>query len=417
MMQLPGTDRVLDEVRRLHKRIAGARLYASDTAFLDSLGAALERTRDAVAVRRILRAAVTLRGNIFSESPLLCSLAQAQGPGSICPSFPRVGKREQCELVLGKPPQAFFNGALTPKEAAQALTDGYTDAIGWLLRETRSRGISCVARSAAVARWIAACTADAPRWQALLVPRGDHGAYYARTDEIEDADLVNGLRTGVEVAFRRSDERVAAIRRAEMQKASGPIAEGARLHDPPSWWKPIRCARLLLTKAALVAEGREVHHCVADYDYRVRDGSSVLVSLSVPKRDKRTGRVTILRSTVEYSGEGDTHRRTLLDPRRVQHRGSCNQVPHALLEKALRVCERRWFGRVLGFTTEVTPEMRAEHIRRQVMGRDPVLQPLRAYQRVAPVFDTFHFPRYPGGGVPLDSWSRLTAAGRGAQRR
>ncbi len=106
------------------------------------------------------------------------------------------------------------------------------------------------------------------------------------------------------------------------------VQRGKPLASPPRWWRPARCARLLLTGSQLVAEGRQVRHCVSTYAGYVRQGESVIVSLLI-----RDGDGLVHRSTVELD------RRTALVR---QHKGPENETPSPLCQRALEVLSRRW---------------------------------------------------------------------------
>lgn len=141
-----------------------------------------------------------------------------------------------------------------------------------------------------------------------------------RTRPLRASDLPRGRgyeRASVDAVFERAGER---LRRA-LEKSMR--SRGEPLRAAPRWWRPARCAGLLLSAAELAAEGRVLEHCVASYVPYVRRGESVIVGLCVLGH----------RSTVE------------LDPRTVdvrQHKGPGNEAPHALCVRALEVMVRRW---------------------------------------------------------------------------
>jgi hypothetical protein len=261
----------------------------------------------------------------------------------LCPAYPNATRVLQARLALGEPPTKVLAG-LTSKEAHHALTQGYDNPIHYLLREHqlgRGRGI----RTVDVARWLVACYSDEERRDALLKeriergPHGEeiHGTLLHRVDELMDDDLPNGTATGVNVAFDRAASRAWDNWQKENATKSQPLAA------TPRWWRPVRCARLLMSAGDLVREGKEMGHCVGSYSHYVRTGMSVIVSIAVRARNK-DGSYTLHRSTADIDREmtatdGDygTHVTNVL-----QHRGRLNADPPDLCVKALEVCLTRW---------------------------------------------------------------------------
>jgi hypothetical protein len=248
-------------------------------------------------------------------------------PGiDLCPAYPNAPEGIQARIVLGEKPTQILRG-LTAREAHEALTAGVVSAEAWLLRDTpweRAR-----VRGPEVARWLAACAKDPQRKAALETervergPHGEeiHGRLIDRVDEISRHDLVRGEKTGVREAF----ERAARRRWEQWQK------ENEKKHEPlapvPAWYRPIRCARLLMSAAELIAEGKDMQHCVGSYSPYVRSQRSVIVSICVRARDG------VYRSTAELD------RRTLQVR---QHKSYQNGEPHEFCRRALDVCLRRW---------------------------------------------------------------------------
>jgi len=256
-------------------------------------------------------------------------------------AYPRAPLRFQARLVLGERPADLLPG-LSAREAHEGLTLGFHSSVDYLLRDAPvTMTLGSGVRDIRVARWICACLADPPRRQALLresTERGPHGEWIrgvlaSRVDEIEVEDLPCGSATGVAAAFR------SAARRAWQRWQGEAETQHELLATPPEWWTPIRCARLLGSAAELVAEGRQMGHCVGSYSIYVKRGISVVVSIVVPdcrpecSGEPRASGLGLLRSTVEI----ERHTGKVL-----QHRGLGNGYAPDLCEKALRVCLKRW---------------------------------------------------------------------------
>ena len=355
---------ILAEVRAECARLGAGRVNATSVATLQELERRIADLPDEAA-RRVTISMVQLRTGVFSTLPSVMRLyLESRGP--ILTVFQRSPMTTQAKVALGLKPTDLFAG-LTSKEAHEALVFGCVDAYTYILRNVLagSCDMTIVTRSLAVSRWVAACWADSERREALLLRRTGAATlqdapmpdveqfgpprFIDRLDEIEECDLTKGVSTGVRAAFAASAARLA--RQNEQAIRERRLMSGEKLAGLiPSWWKPIRCARLLTTPEELSAEGREMHHCVGGYYSRVARGESVIVAVRVPdlKNQEVTagtqssyqrrmmavkkGVPTWRRSTVEYSPEG----------RRVQHYGPSDKVPHPLCIKALGCCERRW---------------------------------------------------------------------------
>lgn len=199
-------------------------------------------------------------------------------------------------------------------------------------------------RTVKIARWIISVMDDPARLAALMRTRSERGAhgeiiegsFGSRLDELRDVDL----RDSVEETFERAARRMWKASERAMAKKQEPLAA------VPRWWKPARCAKLLLSGADLIAEGRDMHHCAATYAGYVAHGDSMIVSLRVPFCDRRLlprdRPLLFHRSTVELD------RRTLAVR---QHKGPGNAEPHAVCKAALAVLLRRW-GRTDGCWVE-----------------------------------------------------------------
>lgn len=304
-----------DSTRRDHRE--AVRTLDRATATLERIP---EHARDRVAAALCVR------------YPALGAILSPPVVEPLCPAYPRVREAWAARLVLGERPTQLARG-LTRREAHEALRDGAssdTDALDWLLADTPVEGREV--RSVAVARWILACWRDPARRAALETERVERGPggeeirgrLIARVDEISARDLARGEATGVREAFESCARRAFARWEAEHERRHEPLAAA------PRWWRPIRCARLLMSGAELVAEGREMRHCVGTYAAHVRSGRSVIVSLCVRDRDG-----AVHRSTAELDRATASVR---------QHKASANGPPHWLCERALRVIERRAKG-------------------------------------------------------------------------
>ncbi|MCL2450290.1 MAG: PcfJ domain-containing protein [Polyangiaceae bacterium] len=258
--------------------------------------------------------------------------------GPLCPAYPRLvdgdaqTARVAARLALGQKPARVLAG-LTAREAHRALSVGVTDPVAWLVCHPSLADEDIdpgSVRSVPVARWLLACRADPARWDALTRPRtsrGPHGETIEgrlldRIDEVRAQDLSRGPATGVDAAFEAAAKRAYDAWCREAERQHQPMAAA------PTWWRPIRCAGLLLSAAELVAEGREMRHCVGTYAPYVRRGSSVIVSICLRARDG------VHRSTVEVDRSSG---------RVLQHRGVGNAAPPRYCAHALRVCRARWF--------------------------------------------------------------------------
>lgn len=256
--------------------------------------------------------------------------AALEGPATAYPGAPL---EVRARLALGDTP-AQISGGLTAAEAHRWLSEHPEWQPGsWLAQgvacdsgaaATHTLGVRLCLRDLRVARWLVACWRDPPRRAALereRVERGPHGEeiagrYLDRVDELRRTD-VRSPRDSVEAVFGRAKVRL--LREMECSLRS----RGEPLHAAPRWWRPVRCARLLLSAADLAAEGRALQHCVAQYVGYVRRGGSVIVGLCVLGH----------RSTAE------------IDPRTLelrQHKGPRNVEPHPLCQRALTVCLARW---------------------------------------------------------------------------
>lgn len=259
-------------------------------------------------------------------SPVLRHLAPPDARQRVLEAVPEAYRQAPTELlarlVLGEPPVALSDGLLSRQQAHEWLQEAHrASAAQWLLARV---GVpqDCVRDvPTPVARWVAARMAVPEQRAALERTRAEtvagvrvEGRYLDRLDELRESDL----RPSVEATFRSVAERLRADTECRVAQMRGdPLA------PPPRWWRPARCARLLLTGPELAEEGRALRHCVATYAPLVHARRAVVVALRVAEH----------RSTVE------------LDPQTAavrQHRGVANTAPPELCRRALEVLARRW---------------------------------------------------------------------------
>ena len=315
--------RVLDAIRAERARLGSAVLYRNAAANVDRIVALLEGCPERHHDRLAACLAQVEPGVYDRFAGVAAEWAQRQLP--LCPAYPHAPRTFQARLSLGAKPADLYPG-LTPKEAHEALGLGCKTPIAYLLRGFEF-GDRLGVRSVRVARWLVAVSNDPPRWEAMIRIEDPGEAYWGRLDEIEDADLPDGIATGVARAFDRADARAEAANRGLRHAA------GERLAPPPPWWKPMRCATLLNTRELLEREGTAMHHCVGGYAYRVAQGDCVLIAFRVRVfRNKALLRVE--RSTAELMPNGRT----------AQHRGPFNREPGAFCRAALEIGKRRWLG-------------------------------------------------------------------------
>ena len=249
--------------------------------------------------------------------------------GPLCPSYPRLARKAQARVALGERLDRVYRG-LTPREAHEAALEGAAGACEYLCASLPAS--VAVPRYPAVARWLARSWADPARRAALETEREHHGPGGAvvrgklvdRVDELHPVDLRGPEGAGVQAVFARAARRAYAEWSTEHETDEAPLASA------PAWWRGARCAKLLLTRAALIREGRAQSHCVGGYADVVRSGRSVVVSIAILGADG-----TVERSTAEID-------RATIAVR--QHRAHSNKAPSAICERALEVLRRRWLA-------------------------------------------------------------------------
>ena len=234
----------------------------------------------------------------------------------LCPAYPGASLAQAARLCLGESPVQVSGGQLTRREAHEWLSSApELPPTEWLARGLPAECHQL--RSAAVVRWLY----DVRRrggWGQLERARTLHGPagqvvrwrFLDRIDEIQDEDLVRGVRTGVEEAFGHAAERAGASWIEQNRENHRVLAS-----VPPRWKLYRNSMRPLVTPAQLIREGEEMHHCVGGYAAAVERGQSIIISLSVVGH----------RSTVEMTPDG----------RVLQHYGPHNDTPHPLCQRVL----------------------------------------------------------------------------------
>lgn len=225
-------------------------------------------------------------------------------------------------LFLGESPLSIAGGLLSKAEAHAWLMDGAPAMAPWLQARLIADERIPQLRSVHVVRWVAE-----------LLRRGSQGLFRDRTihgpagqvlrvrlvdkiDEIQDEDLINGLKTSLDSAFERAGRRLSDAQTSD----DVPLA-------PVPQWRVYRHGRWLLTANALRLEGKTMGHCVGGYTSSTRSRQSACLSLTIHGH----------RSTVEMSPEGIVF----------QHRGPWNKDPHPDLVRLLDAILKRNRGRPL----------------------------------------------------------------------
>lgn len=243
----------------------------------------------------------------------------------ICPQYSGSTNKKymilKARIVLGESPTDVLPG-LTSKEAHDALMLGFHNASEYILRDiTISSNKDRF--SVKVARWIVGCFNDSERRAALLLERSERvagaeirGRFIDRVEELCDSDLINGMGTGVRVAFEECSKRFYA----EWEKTAENSHEA--LNSIPHWWVPASYAKILMSAHDLMVEGRAMHHCVGTYASAVQSGAVIIVSICFFDEENN-----LHRSTVEL----DRKTKKVL-----QHRGDSNKEPSELCKEKVK---------------------------------------------------------------------------------
>jgi hypothetical protein len=253
-------------------------------------------------------------------------LQAALGSGRVfAPAFSALPGPLAVRICRGEAPVALAGGVLDAREAHAWCLAGAPEVTAWLQQRLLSHLDLRLPplREVAVVRWLA----DVARrggLGAITKERIAHGPdaqqgvyqYVHRIDEILQEDLVRGVRTSVDEAFRHAAERVttAALDRWE---------EDWRVLAPaPPWPAFRRSCRWLRTPAELVAEGKALGHCVGGY---------------APVVAQR--RVAIL--SIAWGGERSTAEIRLPGGQVLQHCGPRNGPPSPIHVRILQQVLRR----------------------------------------------------------------------------
>lgn len=213
---------------------------------------------------------------------------------AVCPAYPNINRGLANRIVRGESPAIASDGKLTGKEAHQWLMAGGGDIEVWLATHL---GVPAH-RDVKVIRWLAAVRA-AGRWATMEKVRttfigGERRPFTALDvlDEIQDIDILTGKDAVGDVLNRVS------ARRSE-EYAQQHEGDHTVLASLPGWCATLpRWVRPLRTPAALVKEGREMHHCAGTYSQVVRSQKGVVLSFISRGR----------RSTIEMSHDGTSCR-------------------------------------------------------------------------------------------------------------
>ena len=242
----------------------------------------------------------------------------------LAPEYPRVSLDQARLLRRGQSPMQLARAAdpqceFARSEAHRWLTEAPAAApLAWLASSLGAPGL----RSWLVAAWLRRVLGHPAEREALRREREFRGPagqtvrvrFADRLDEIQDEDLDRGPATGVQRAFER-----AAARYGEAHLAG--LAKDFRVLSAPPEWRLGTRVRCLTTPAALVAEGREMRHCVGGYASAVERGQCVILAIATRGH----------RSTVEISPAGQIR----------QHKGPSDGHPHPACAAALRSFLRR----------------------------------------------------------------------------
>lgn len=233
------------------------------------------------------RRAQQLRAAIAARDPQDPALA-----AWLAPEYPRASLSQACALRQGQSPLSLArregaDEAFTRREAHQWLSESpATPPLTWFASQLGGVGSL---RSWTVARWVAAVRRRPAEWSALLRdrefpgPAGQRatGRFLDRLDEVQDEDLVEGTRTGVVRAFERAAERLGEAYLSRLGRDHRELAPEPVWRVPRAGSRAMPTARWLRTPAALVREGREMHHCVGGYSCAVEAGSCHILAVNV----------------------------------------------------------------------------------------------------------------------------------------
>lgn len=226
----------------------------------------------------------------------------------LCPSYPAIPRDLAVRIGGGESPVSVSGNTLSRKEAHRWLDSGARlQPADWLADDAgipRHRDLTVV-------RWLIACRADKNRWTAIQRTRtqivaGQQQEYRALDilDEIQ-ADDIPRPSASVDAVLRSAAQRQGESYAARHQHDYRVLA------NLPAWTRyvPAR-VRILRTPSALIAEGRDLNHCVGGYTHAVESGQSIIIALA-----SRNG---LDRSTIELDAK-------TLDVR--QHKARRNASP------------------------------------------------------------------------------------------
>lgn len=245
----------------------------------------------------------------------------------LAPSFSGASLAQATTLCQGVTPHQLAGRELTRREAHQWLSESpHVTPLDYIRKKYVDEGLRLpFVRSITLLHWLVAVKRR-EGWGQLTKERRTYRpggeivrfTFLDRVDEVQDADLVRGERTGVVEAFEAIGHRLGQEHQADK-------AERYRVLAPlPRGWRLFGCMKHLNTLALLQAEGERQHQCVGGYANAVERGRSVLLAIDLPRQG--------LHSTVELSPEGSVF----------QHRSAGNEEPAPQLERVLvAFCRRR----------------------------------------------------------------------------
>lgn len=250
--------------------------------------------------------------------------------GFFAPSYPHLPPEMAVRIARGESPVQLAGGALNKAEAHAWLTEynRYPNPALWLTRALSNLPGYHEPRSTLVAKWMVDLHkrggwGQLTKDRVLYGPMNQelHYTFASKLDEIQDEDLVDGAKTGVQAAFEHAAHRLEA---PMIDRLSG----DHRVLNQSKWPLYKKVMRELNTPALLVAEGKEMRHCVGSYVESVREGQDVILAINVRGN----------RSTIELEKVPAGGRR----PRILQHRAEGNGPPAKINE----VLIEKWMQKV-----------------------------------------------------------------------
>jgi hypothetical protein len=246
------------------------------------------------------------------------------------PAYPHLPPEMAVRIARGESPVQLSGGVLNKAEAHAWLNDynRYPAVALWIVRNLLDKPGFLAPRSPLVARWMVDIDKRGG-WGQLTKDRVIYGpmneemhyTFASKLDEIQDEDLVDGVRTGVQAAFEHAAHRLEA-------PMIDRLSRDHRVLNKSGWPLYNKVMRELNTPALLITEGKEMRHCVGSYVESVRRGQDVILAINVNGN----------RSTIELEKVPKGGRR----PRIFQHRSISNGPPAKINE----VLIEKWMQKV-----------------------------------------------------------------------